>query len=228
MKPTNDSLLHSFYETARKIAALNLEVGPSGNLSFRESDDQFVITPTGTSFAEVDLDRLAIYSAATEKYTGAKPSSDTTAHVAIYKNRPDVQAIVHTHTHYSVVLAMLGQDIPVHSTMQADYVGGSIKCVPFANHRREGYGKAEHFARGSYFLLEKHGGALLFDHQDSAKIANSVQAFAEIARLHYEYLVSSTLLGIERHTLSEDEIGLINNYYATQYGDKGDKKVSNL
>ena len=213
--------LNSFCITADKLSELELEIGPSGNLSYRRGG-KIVITPTGTLFAEITLDKLSIYDMKSGEVNGAKPSSDLHAHESIYQARQDVQAIVHTHTHYTTLLAMLEQDIPVHNTMHADYFGQTIKCVPFANHRREGYGNSELFADGMAmaFLLGKHGGLLLFNHHDSEKIAATMKVFSEIAKLYYEFIVGASMLSIVHAPLPEEDINMINDYYTVQYGEQ--------
>jgi ribulose-5-phosphate 4-epimerase/fuculose-1-phosphate aldolase len=211
--------LNSFCITAGKLSELGLEIGPSGNLSYRNGS-KIVITPTGSLFADITLDKLSIYDMQSGEINGAKPSSDLHAHESIYQARNNIQAIVHTHTHYTTLLAMLGQDIPVHNTMHADYFGQTIKCVPFANHRQEGYGNSKHFVDGTAFLLGKHGGLLLFNHNDSEKIAATMKVFSEIAKLYYEFIVGASTLSIAHVPLPQEDVNMINNYYTAQYGEQ--------
>ena len=53
-----------------------------------------------------------------------KPSSDTLAHVHIYRHRPDVNGIVHTHSTFAVVSPALGRPIPACVTAICDEFGG--------------------------------------------------------------------------------------------------------
>ena len=61
-----------------------------------------------------------------------KPSSDTASHLYIYRNRPDVMGVVHTHSNYASAFAALGRPIPVYLTAIADEFGGPIPCGDFA------------------------------------------------------------------------------------------------
>ena len=61
-----------------------------------------------------------------------KPSSDTASHLYIYRHRPDVNGVVHTHSRYATAFAAVGRPIPVYLTAQADEFGGEIPCAGFA------------------------------------------------------------------------------------------------
>jgi len=60
------------------------------------------------------------------------PSSDTLSHCYIYRQRPDVRGVVHTHSRYATAFAALGQGIPCVLTAMADEFGGPIPCGGFA------------------------------------------------------------------------------------------------
>lgn len=215
-----DSTRLNFLDTCQKLGALQLEIGPSGNLSFRSEFDRLYITPTGTEFNQINQDCISSAVISDASTTGPKPSSDLEAHISIYKRFPEVKAIVHTHAHYVVLMAMLGVEIQVHNTMQADYFGNRIPCVSFSNHRQGGYGSFDNVSDGKAFLLEKHGGLLLFKHQDSEIIKKETQAFAEVAHLYYEYLITAKILSIEANPLTADDLVTIHDYYSNEYGDQ--------
>ena len=61
-----------------------------------------------------------------------KFSSDTYAHLYIYRNRPDVNGIVHTHSCYATAFAAVGRPIPVVLTAMCDEFGGPIPCGGYA------------------------------------------------------------------------------------------------
>src|SRR5258708_39402433 len=60
-----------------------------------------------------------------------KPSSDTASHLYIYRQRPEVGGVVHTHSTYASAFAAVGRPIPVYLTAQADEFGGPIPCGRF-------------------------------------------------------------------------------------------------
>ena len=55
-----------------------------------------------------------------------KPSTDTQSHIEIYKNLPDVNSVIHTHSPYATAFAVAGKPIPCYMTSIADEFGGDI------------------------------------------------------------------------------------------------------
>ncbi len=92
----DDNSIKNFIATCEELASLNLEIGPSGNLSFRAKDDDLVIiTPTGSRYEEISNTFFAKQSfSESDSNDSVKPSSDIRAHVEIYEARDDVRAIV--------------------------------------------------------------------------------------------------------------------------------------
>jgi L-ribulose-5-phosphate 4-epimerase len=88
-----------------------------------------------------------------------KPSSDTASHLYIYRHRPDVNGVVHTHSPYATAFAAVGRPIPVCLTAIADEFGGPIPCAGFALIGSEDIGKQviEHIGSSPAVLLEQHG-----------------------------------------------------------------------
>ena len=88
-----------------------------------------------------------------------KPSSDTASHLYIYRNRPDVFGVVHTHSPYATAFAAIGKPIPVYLTAQADEFGGPIPCGGFALIGGEQIGKVvvESIGASPAIILKNHG-----------------------------------------------------------------------
>jgi L-ribulose-5-phosphate 4-epimerase len=88
-----------------------------------------------------------------------KPSSDTASHLYIYRHRPDVGGIVHTHSPYATAFAAVGRPIPVCLTAMADEFGGPIPCGDFALIGSEAIGKVvvEAIGTSPAILLKQHG-----------------------------------------------------------------------
>ena len=88
-----------------------------------------------------------------------KPSSDTASHLFIYRHRPDVGGIVHTHSPYATAFAAVNRPIPVVLTAMADEFGGPIPCGGFALIGGEEIGKivVESIGSSPAVLLKNHG-----------------------------------------------------------------------
>jgi L-ribulose-5-phosphate 4-epimerase len=93
-----------------------------GNVSARDSETGYVvIKPSGVRYEDLRPEHMVVVDLEAQRVEGdLKPSSDTASHVYIYRHRPDVNGIVHTHSRYATAFAALGQPIPVYLTAMAD------------------------------------------------------------------------------------------------------------
>jgi L-ribulose-5-phosphate 4-epimerase len=87
------------------------------------------------------------------------PSSDTASHLYVYRHRPDVNGVVHTHSTYATAFAALGRPIPVYLTAMGDEFGGPIPCGGFALIGGEEIGQivVETIGASPAVLLKNHG-----------------------------------------------------------------------
>ena len=95
-------------ETSREIYEKGLVSGKSGNISARlknGTNDIVAITPTLKSLSELDEEDIVLVDLKGNVLTKGKPSSEVNMHLEIYKRRPDVNAIVHTHSPYATGFA---------------------------------------------------------------------------------------------------------------------------
>lgn len=82
-----------------------------GNISARISDTEFVITPSGVPYEEVNESNLVVVKIEDCSYEGnVKPSGEKKVHAAIYKNKKDVNFILHTHQNYATAISVDGKD----------------------------------------------------------------------------------------------------------------------
>ncbi len=146
-----------------ELPAYELVVWTMGNVSARDpATGLIVIKPSGIKFADLRPDNMVIVDSEGALVEGdLTPSSDTASHCYIYRARPDVGGIVHTHSRYATAFAALGQAIPCVLTGMADEFGGEIPCGGFALIGGEEIGQVvvetlrEH--RSPAVLLQNHG-----------------------------------------------------------------------
>ena len=117
----------------RGLARLGLSQGNSGNASVRGSPDGMLITPSGIAPASMHERQIVDMRLDGKAKAGSiVPSSEWPMHAAIYRARPDAQAIVHCHSRHATALACCGRDIPAFHYMVAVAGGDSIRCAPYA------------------------------------------------------------------------------------------------
>ncbi|MFG2059344.1 L-ribulose-5-phosphate 4-epimerase [Micromonospora sp. NPDC048930] len=117
-----------------ELVRYGLVVWTAGNVSARvPGSDLMVIKPSG-----VDYDGLTPADMVVCDLNGTlvegdlQPSSDTAAHAYVYRHRPDVGGVVHTHSTYASAWAARGEPVPCVLTAMADEFGGEIPVGPFA------------------------------------------------------------------------------------------------
>lgn len=111
-----------------------LVIGPWGNISMIIPEDEVVvITPTGgLEYTEIEPDDIPILDYEGNTIEGnTRPSVETPLHLAIYKARPDVQAIIHTHSVFCTAMAVARKPIPAVSEDLIFSVGGAVDVAPY-------------------------------------------------------------------------------------------------
>jgi len=112
----------------------NLVAWTSGNISGRDPETNLVvIKPSGIKFDDLRPENMVVVDINGKIVEGDyKASSDTASHCYIYRHRPDVYGVVHTHSRYATAFAVLGREIPCVTTAMGDEFGGPIPCGGFA------------------------------------------------------------------------------------------------
>ena len=138
-----------------------LVVWTGGNVSVRDPASGLVaIKPSGVRYEDLTAESMVVVDLDGSVVEGRlNPSSDTASHLYIYRHRPDVNGVVHTHSRYATAFAAVGRSIPVYLTAQADEFGGEIPCAGFAMIGDEEIGAqvVEAIGRSPAVLLQNHG-----------------------------------------------------------------------
>ncbi len=107
-------LREELVEYGKKLVECGLVQGTWGNLSARLDDNYMLVTPSGLDYMRLTPDDMVKVNIASLKYDGKiKPTSEKGLHAEIYKSRPDVKAVIHTHAKYSCVFAAANKNMPV-------------------------------------------------------------------------------------------------------------------
>jgi L-ribulose-5-phosphate 4-epimerase len=132
-----------------------------GNVSARDPQSGLVvIKASGIRYEEMQPEHMVVMDMDGNLVEGDfKPSSDVFSHLYIYKHRPDVFGVVHTHSRYATAFAAVGKPIPCVLTAIADEFGGPIPCGGFALIGDEAIGKVvvDSIGKSPAVLLKNHG-----------------------------------------------------------------------
>jgi L-ribulose-5-phosphate 4-epimerase len=156
-----EKLKEEIYLLNLELPRNNLVAWTSGNVSGRDPQSGLVvIKPSGIRYEDMKSGDMVVLDLQGKILEGSlKPSSDTASHLYIYKARPDIHGITHTHSRYATAFAAAGKRIPCVLTAMADEFGGPIPCGGFALIGGEEIGKVvvESIGNSPAVLLKNHG-----------------------------------------------------------------------
>ena len=192
---------HAVCKAMRDLKRLGLNRGAEGNVSVRFRDG-FLISPSGVVAEDMTPDQV-VFMDMDGAYSGAwKPSSEWRMHLAIYRNRPEAEAVVHTHSDHVIALSCLRQPIPPFHYMVAVAGGDIIDCAAYATFGTEELSQNMLKALGprKAAMLANHG-LICFDEtlEKAVLLAQQVESLAK------QYLLAKST-GEEPKRLTEAEM----------------------
>lgn len=204
-------------KAGKEILEANLVAGTWGNISLRdEKEDVFVITPSGMDYYDLVPESLVTVDFDGNVVEGQKkPSTETSVHASIYKIRPDVNAIIHTHSIHASACAAACESIPCLLEDVAALVGGDIGVAQYA------LPGTPQLAQNVIEALEDRNAVLMANHgvlcvgpdlDETIKTCRIV----EKAALVY---INCKILG-KYHRLKDEHIQAIRSNYLYKYGQK--------
>lgn len=195
----------------RMMQSHKLIKGTGGNISVLNREKGLVsISPSAMPYETMTAEDVTVIDLEGNHVEGAyKASSERLMHLGCYRNRPDVNAVVHVHSKYATVLACMGKDIPAFYYLQA-FAGGATRCIPYYTFGSPELANAvaENLGDDNTLLLGNHG--LL------AVGATIEQAFgaAELTEDTAEFYVNILQTGSEPQLLSDEEMQATKNRLA--------------
>lgn len=147
-------------EYSLKLLSEGLTNGTAGNVSiFNREEGLVAISPTGVNYSELTPEMISIVDLEGKLIKGLKPSSELEMHMILYRNREDVNAVIHTHPVYTTVLACLRQDLPAIDYMIAVTGATKVRCAEYASYGTKELAENAYKAMGSSLavILANHG-----------------------------------------------------------------------
>jgi len=212
-----EAIKEELYQLHLRLPKEGLVTWTSGNVSQRDpASGLVVIKPSGIMYEDLrPADHVVLDLEGNIVEGTLKPSSDTASHLYIYRQRPDVHGIVHTHSPYATAFAALGKPIPVYLTAHADEFGGPIPCAGFALIGGEEIGQqvVDHIGSSVAVLLKNHG---VFTIGKSAKAAVKAAVMVEdVARtVHFALLMG------QPDEIAPADVAKLHDRYMNVYGQK--------
>lgn len=166
---------------ARLLRERELAIGTSGNVGARLSDGRIAITPSTLDYDEMTADDVVIVEPDGTPSEGRhRPSSELGIHVGVFAARPDVRAIVHSHSPYATTFAAARREIPAVHYVLALLVGpgrDTLRVAPYAT-----FG-TEELARNVVATLGDDNAVLLANHGAVAVAGSLASALGRAERV---------------------------------------------
>jgi L-fuculose-phosphate aldolase len=184
MSSTNDrAKRQSIIDACRDMNRLGINQGTSGNISLRHGDGM-LITPTSVPYDTMQVDQIVFMKLDSAPGAGQRPSSEWRFHRDILNARAEVSAVVHAHSPFATILAIMGREIPAVHYMIACAGGDTIRCAPYAT-----FG-TEELSRHAVAALEDRSACLLAHHGMIAvgtSLAKAMWLAVEVETLARQY-----------------------------------------
>lgn len=163
-----------------RLLAAGLTTGTGGNLSlFRRDQGLVAVSPSGIPYPEMTPGDVVLVDLDGRVAQGdRRPTSELAFHLALYRARPDVNAVVHAHSPWATTVACLGWELPaVHYLV--GFAGKKVPLAPYAT-----FGTPE-LARNTVEALGRHQAVLLANHGLVAVGSDLPQAFAVAEEIEF-------------------------------------------
>jgi L-ribulose-5-phosphate 4-epimerase len=214
------ALKKAVWEANQGIFRAGLVTMHSGNASGIDRDRGLVvIKPSGMDYDKMRPSDMVVTDLKGKAIDSKwRPSVDLLHHLYLYKNRPDIGGVIHTHSNYATSFALLGRSIPAYLTAIADEFGGEIPCVPYIDNHGDNIGQAilKHIGTSPAVLLANHGAfAIGKTPRDALKAAVMLEDVAHTCHL--------AILKGEPKPLPAEEVKKWFDRYQTSYGQKSKK-----
>lgn len=189
-------------DAGKEMCKRSLTVGTWGNLSVRDLESGYIfLTPSGMNYETLVCDDIVVFDTDGNWVEGErKPSIEKDLHIMIYRERTDVNAIIHTHPLYSTVFCVTQQNIPPITEEFAQIVGNTVLCAEYALP-----GTIE-LAKNAVKALDKQNAVLLASHGTVCVGPNMEMAFkiCDVVEKAAHILILSKGIGTPRIIPDED------------------------
>ncbi len=207
----NQNFREEIISTSLELVKEGLIRLSAGNVSVRLADNKMAITPSSMKYSDVKPEDIVITDLEGNVIEGTrKPSSEKALHAEIYKARPDVNAVIHSHSIYAITLAVLNKAIPP-ICLEIAHLGGSIPVMEYILPGTKQVGEAT----AAYFQKQTDLKGLLMKNHGLVAVGKDLyEAFCNTYDIETGAQIYHLALqtGQEPESLSEEQL---KEYYAT-------------
>ncbi|HYC91852.1 MAG TPA: class II aldolase/adducin family protein [Thermoanaerobaculia bacterium] len=180
------------WQTAKMMWEAGLVTGSAGNVSRRIDAERIAITPSGVPYGSMTAEDIVIVHAGSGEAEAGVPSYELPMHLAIYRSRPEVGAVVHTHAPYVTTLSILRKPLPPLIDEMVVHLGGPVPVADYAFTGTEAVGTNVVRTLGDRtgVLLANHGNVCVG--RDLGQALNAALVMESCARAYVQALAIGT------------------------------------
>lgn len=198
----------SEWQIRREIVAIGkqaydkgLVTATDGNISVRVMGDRLLITPSGSCLGELKAEQLVYVDFDGKVLSGGKPTGELSMHLAAYRERPDINAVLHAHPPITTGFTIAGESLAQCVIPEVVVIFGTIPTTEYATI------STDEGAKVVRELIKNHD-ALILDRHGVLTVGKSlIDAYRKLEKVEYCAQVTLVARQLGRvKTLSADEI----------------------
>lgn len=202
---------------AKKLHDSGLVRATQGNVSARDSETALIcITPSGAEYDLLGAEDIVVVSDDGAIVEGRwKPSLELPTHLEVYRRRPDVGCVMHTHSVYATVFGVLYRPVPVILAESAYCLGGEVPIAPYQESGTQAFAElvAGYLGEGPAVIWGNHGAMVVARTVPlTYSIAHALEDSAQV------YWLASQLG--EPRALPTEDVQRLNNAWKASYGQR--------
>ncbi len=206
-------------EAGKRLLKEGLVTRSWGNVSLRLDKRWMVVTPSGKRYEELLPEQMVLVDYHTMEYEGVfKPTSEASMHAAIFRARPEIGAVIHTHQVYATTVAVAGKEVPAIVDDQAQILGPSIKVTRYQRSNSDELAGevVANLAGRNAVLIANHGAVCVGRNMDEAFVA------AQILEKTCQVFMGAAMLG-GAQLINAEEASRLHQEYLTDYSRRAEE-----
>jgi L-fuculose-phosphate aldolase len=203
-------------DAGKRLIANSLVGGTWGNISCRIDDATMAITPSGMSYETLSPDDIAIVNFGSDDVTWEgkyKPSAEMKLHIAIYRERKNIGAVIHSHSMNASTVAVARREVPPILDDMVQIIGPTIRVAEYA------LPSTKKIVKKTMAALKGRNAALMANHGAVCIGRDMEEAFTctfVLEKTCKAYIEAEFLGGAK--TINKFEAHLMRQYYLRKYG----------
>jgi L-ribulose-5-phosphate 4-epimerase len=212
-----ESLRKEVLTTALQLPKYNLVWMSGGTVCARDPETGFVVvTPSGLPYTELTPEDMCVTDLNNQPIEGKfRPSVAQDLWLGIFRARPDLNGLVHSHSPYATAFSVINQSIPIITETQADWFNQPIPIVPYQHLEDDGFftNPIKALADGFAVLLGNHGTITL-----GKNLAQALERAVTLEEAAFTFAIANSI-GVPTLLTREQTIRSF-DYYHNRYGQK--------